>query len=102
MVMANPHEWKGYEVRLLYTHQQPAAPEPKGIRVWGWVWKDKRHEDGCCYLPSYTPAQHVPKGELLALVDPADLHLPLENTEWHTPAAPEQKGGAAETGEGMD
>ena len=54
---------------------------PKNIRVHGWVWKDKQTEDDC-YIPSYTPAQHVPRGELLALVDPADLHQPLENTKW--------------------
>lgn len=57
----------------------------KNIRVWGWVWKDRLHEDGCCYIPSYTPAQHVPRGELLALVDPADLNDPLGNTKWHSP-----------------
>lgn len=66
--------------------RKPLTDEPKAIRVWGWVWKDKRHE-GDLYVPSYTPAQHVPRGELLALVDPADLHNPLENTKWHTPAA---------------
>ena len=54
---------------------------PKNIRVHGWVWKDKQTEDDC-YIPSYTPAQHVAKGELLALVDPADLHEPLQNTKW--------------------
>jgi len=51
------------------------------IRVHGWVWKDKMHDD--CYVPSYTPAQHVLRGELFALVDPADLDRPLENTQWH-------------------
>lgn len=55
--------------------------EQNKIRVWGWVWKDKLYED--CYVPSYTPAQHVPRGELLALVDPNDLYQPLENTKWH-------------------
>lgn len=58
----------------------PEQP-PKNIRVHGWVWKDKQTEDDC-YIPSYTPAQHVSKGELLALVDPADLHEPLQNTKW--------------------
>lgn len=52
------------------------------IRVYGWVWKDKRHEDGCCYVPSYTPATPCKNGELLALVDPNDLNKPLENTHW--------------------
>lgn len=53
------------------------------VRVYGWVWKDKLADDGSCYVPSYTPAQHVPRGELFALVDPADLHEPLKNTKWH-------------------
>lgn len=52
------------------------------ISVYGWVWKDKRHEDGCCYVPSYTPATPYKNGELLALVDPKDLKDPLENTKW--------------------
>lgn len=51
------------------------------IRVYGWVWKDKLHED--CYVPSYTPAQPCKAGQLFALVDPADLDHPLENTKWH-------------------
>ena len=51
------------------------------MRVWGWVWKDKRDHNGF-YLPCYTPAQHVERGELLALVDPFELELPLENTQW--------------------
>ena len=38
------------------------ANEQKSIRVWGWVWKDKRHEDECCYIPSYTPAQQMNNG----------------------------------------
>lgn len=58
--------------------------EQNKIRVWGWVWKDKLYE-GDLYIPSYTPAQHVPRGELFALVDPNDLYQPLENTEWYTP-----------------
>lgn len=58
------------------------AKEQKPIRVWGWVWKDKRHEDECCYIPSYTPAGPMKNGELLALVHPDDLHEPLKNTEW--------------------
>jgi hypothetical protein len=57
--------------------------EQKAIRVWGWVWKDKRHEDECCYVPSYTPEQPMRNGELLALVHPDDLHEPLKNTEWY-------------------
>lgn len=52
----------------------------KPIKVHGWVWKNT-DEDGM-YSPSYTPAQHVPKGELYALVDPKDLHEPLKNTDW--------------------
>ncbi len=28
MVLANPEEWKGYEVRYLYAKQQPVAREP--------------------------------------------------------------------------
>ena len=59
------------------------ANEQKSIRVWGWVWKDKRHEDECCYIPSYTPAQQMKNGELLALVHPDDLHEPLKNTKWY-------------------
>lgn len=58
-----------------------ASPQPKNIRVYGWVWKDKHWVDDC-YTPSYTPAQHVTRGELFALVDPADLHEPLQNTKW--------------------
>jgi hypothetical protein len=50
------------------------------LRVHGWVWKNERC-DGL-YVPSYTPAQHVQRGELWALVDPRDLHQPLENTDW--------------------
>ena len=57
----------------------------KKIKVLGWVWKDRLHEDGCCYMPDYTPAAAYARGELLALVDPADLEQPLENTEWYTP-----------------
>ncbi len=52
----------------------------KPIKVHGWVWKNT-DEDGM-YSPSYTPAQHVPRGELYALVDPKDLHEPLKNTDW--------------------
>jgi hypothetical protein len=52
------------------------------LRVRGWVWKNERC-DGL-YVPSYTPAQHVQRGELWALVDPQDLHQPLENTDWFT------------------
>jgi hypothetical protein len=52
----------------------------KPITVHGWVWK-KTAEDGM-YSPSYTPAQHVPRGELYALVDPKDLIEPLKNTDW--------------------
>ena len=70
------------------------APRTK-VRVWGWVWKEKRCEDGCCYLPSYTPAQHVPRGELLALVDPADLDSPLENTKWPNTEAKGPRSGPA-------
>jgi hypothetical protein len=48
------------------------------------------------YEPSYTPAQHVARGELWALVDPNDLHQPLENTDWFAPteqiAAQQPKG----------
>lgn len=55
----------------------------KDIRVWGWVWKDKRAEDECCYVPSYTPEEPYRRGELFALVDPMDLHRPLENTDWY-------------------
>lgn len=51
------------------------------IRVYGWVWKDKHHDD--CYIPSYTPGNHIPRGELLALVNPDDL--PEYYTEWHIP-----------------
>ena len=58
------------------------ADKQKSIRVWGWVWKDKRHEDECCYIPSYTPAEPMKNGELLALVHPDDLHEPLKNTKW--------------------
>jgi hypothetical protein len=57
----------------------------KKIRVVGWVWKDKLGEDGCSYIPSYTPAEPFQRGELFALVDPADLDDPLENTEWYFP-----------------
>jgi hypothetical protein len=57
------------------------SPQPKNIRVYGWVWKDKHWVDDC-YTPSYTPALHVSRGELFALVDPADLHEPLQNTKW--------------------
>jgi hypothetical protein len=59
-----------------------ALDHKRAIRVHGWVWKDKRYEEDM-YVPAYTPAQHVPKGELFALVDPADLHEPLENTVWY-------------------
>lgn len=52
------------------------------IRVHGWVWKDRLHQDGCSYVPSYTPAEPYKNGELFALVDPADLHEPLQNTKW--------------------
>jgi hypothetical protein len=55
------------------------ATKPK-LRVYGWVWKQDRG-DGV-YEPSYTPAQHVAKNELFALVDPRDLNQPLENTDW--------------------
>lgn len=63
------------------------AAQPKitpAIRVWGWVWKDKLHEDGCCYIPCYTPDLPSRRGELLALVHPNDLHQPLERTMWHS------------------
>jgi hypothetical protein len=52
------------------------------LRVRGWVWKDERC-DGL-YVPSYTPAQPFAENQLLALVDPQDLHQPLENTDWFT------------------
>jgi hypothetical protein len=65
-----------------YQYADRDAPSKPALRVYGWVWKDKLHED-CFYVPSYTPAQHVERGELLALVDPADLHSPLENTKWY-------------------
>ena len=73
-------------------HPDDIKSDPKGllllesernIRVWGWVWKDKVY-DGC-YIPSYTPAYPFKDGALLALVDPSDLHRPLENTDWHHP-----------------
>jgi len=57
----------------------PPTTKPT-LRVRGWVWKNERC-DGL-YVPSYTPAQHVQRGELWALVDPQDLHQPLENTGW--------------------
>ena len=50
------------------------------IRVYGWVWKNKRHEDECHYVPCYTPGNHIERGEMLALVDPKDL--PDYYTEW--------------------
>jgi hypothetical protein len=56
------------------------APAKPTLRVYGWVWKHERC-DGL-YVPSYTPAQHVQRGELWALVDPKDLDQPLENTDW--------------------
>ena len=62
---------------------QPATPAKPTLRVRGWVWKHERC-DGL-YVPSYTPAQHVQRGELWALVDPNDLHQPLENTDWFAP-----------------
>ena len=52
------------------------------IRVYGWVWKNKRHEDECHYVPCYTPGNHIERGEMLALVDPKDL--PDYYTEWHS------------------
>lgn len=80
-IFFSEHEVKdGRTQHHLCINVKPEAP-PKNIRVHGWVWKDKQSEDDC-YIPSYTPAQHVPKGELLALVDPADLHEPLQNTKW--------------------
>jgi hypothetical protein len=66
---------------LMLDNWRKADQPQQGIRVYGWVWKDKQTEDDC-YIPSYTPAQHVPRGELFALVDPADLHEPLQNTKW--------------------
>jgi hypothetical protein len=66
--------------------EPPAQPTPATkptLRVYGWVWKQDRG-DGV-YEPSYTPAQHVQRGELFALVDPKDLHQPLENTDWFAP-----------------
>ena len=62
---------------------QPATPVKPKLRVYGWVWKQDRG-DGA-YEPSYTPAQHVQRGELWALVDPQDLDQPLENTDWFAP-----------------
>jgi len=59
---------------------QPTTPAKPTLRVYGWVWKHERC-DGL-YVPSYTPAQHVQRGELWALVDPKDLDQPLENTDW--------------------
>ncbi len=54
--------------------------DQKPIRVWGWVWKNKRYED--CFVPSYTPEHAMKNGELLALVHPDDLVEPLKNTKW--------------------
>jgi hypothetical protein len=56
------------------------TPTKPTLRVYGWVWKHERC--GGLYVPSYTPAQHVQRGELWALVDPNDLDQPLENTDW--------------------
>jgi hypothetical protein len=70
--------WLQEKLKSWVTANPPLAKPT--LRVYGWVWKQDRG-DGV-YEPSYTPAQHVQRGELFALVDPNDLHQPLENTDW--------------------
>lgn len=76
---------RGEMADLLVESAKP-LPEPTNIRVWGYVWRDVLADDGCHYVPCYTPAQHIDTQELLALVDPSQLSNPLSNTKWHTPA----------------
>lgn len=71
-------EMQGCEVNAWNEYVRSQKPE---ITVHGWVWKKKSEDD--TYNPSYTPANHIPRGELYALVDPSDLINPLENTHWN-------------------
>lgn len=47
-------------------------PAP-AVRIYDYVWP-QRPEHECTYSCSYTPAQHLAKGELLAVVHPSQIN----------------------------
>ena len=73
LVQSEPHKWPGYQTRLLYTsHQLARQQEP--VRIYDYVWPQREeHKDECIYACSYTPSQHLERGELLAVVHPSQL-----------------------------
>jgi hypothetical protein len=73
LVQSEPHKWPGYQTRLLYTSHQPAQQQ-EPVRIYDYVWPQREeHKDECIYACSYTPAQHLERGELLAVVHPSQL-----------------------------
>jgi hypothetical protein len=63
----------------------------ESVRIYDYVWPQRdEHKDECVYACSYTPAQHLARGELLAVVHPSQLRdsylqregetHPIENT----------------------
>lgn len=59
-----------------FTHPQPKR-EPladKPVRIYDYVWPQRdEHKEECVYACSYTPGQHLARGELLAVVHPSQL-----------------------------
>lgn len=73
LVQSEPHKWPGYQTRLLYTSHQPARQQ-EPVRIYDYVWPQREeHKDECIYACSYTPSQHLERGELLAVVHPSQL-----------------------------
>lgn len=50
----------------------------KPVRIYDYVWPQNEHfQNECVYACSYTPGQHLAKGELFAVVHPNEL------TNWY-------------------
>ena len=68
---------------------QQSNEQVEPVRIYDYVWPQrKRDKEDCSYACSYTPAQHLAKGELLAVVHPFQLknsYLQREGEAAHPP-----------------
>ncbi len=66
--------WSRFVGMLPALYTSPPAQQQEPVRIYDYVWPQREeHKDECIYACSYTPSQHLERGELLAVVHPSQL-----------------------------